>query len=66
MYFNYINPQIDIDENLLIRNLPNAEPTLSDYFKNRDHKLTLEVYRGSIETFHPCLNDVDLVYGIEM
>lgn len=58
--------QIDIDEELLKRSLYNAEPTLSDYFKSRDHKLTVEVYRGSIDTFNECLKDVDLVYGIEM
>lgn len=58
--------QVDIDEELLLRNLARAEPLIVDYLKPRQKELIIDVYRGSIDSMHDCLLDTDVVIGIEM
>lgn len=58
--------QVDIDENLLARNTYKAEPLICDYLRQRENKLQVDVYCGSIDTQNDCLLNTDVVIGIEM
>lgn len=64
--FRFFIFQVDIDEDLLVRNLFKAEPLISDYLRERQKKLLVDVYCGSIDTENECLLNTDVVIGIEM
>ncbi|KAG4078848.1 hypothetical protein HA402_007398 [Bradysia odoriphaga] len=58
--------QVDIDENLLVRNSFKARPLICDYLRQRETQLQVDVYCGSIDTQNDCLLNTDVVIGIEI
>lgn len=58
--------QVDIDEELLQRNIDRVAPFLADYIRRREVATTVNVYRGSIAEPHKCLTNTDCVIGIEL
>lgn len=58
--------QIDIDELQLDINSYKAKPMLIDYLKRRTNPLQIDIYTGSICSFDECLENTDVVIGIEM
>ncbi|XP_063705549.1 small RNA 2'-O-methyltransferase [Culicoides brevitarsis] len=58
--------EIDIDEELLRRNMFVVEPLMVDYYSLRPKPLKVEVYKGSIASKSQCLQQTDAVVAIEL
>ena len=57
---------MDINEELLKNNAHKLDPILVDYLMRRKNPLIVDLYAGSIDADHNCLNGTDAVIGIEM
>lgn len=58
--------QIDIDEETLRRFQDRAAPIAWDYLTRRKIPLTVDVYHGSIDSPHECLESTDVVVCVEV
>lgn len=51
---------------MLTRNSFRGDPLLMDYLKRREEQLTIDIYKGSIDSNDECLSNTDVVIGVEM
>lgn len=57
---------VDIDKELLERQMIKLSPTPSDYLQKRATPLNIKVFKGSVADTHVCLQGADAVVAIEL
>ncbi|XP_039439003.1 uncharacterized protein LOC120420120 [Culex pipiens pallens] len=58
--------EVDIDEELISKWAYTVRPLMVDFIQRRPSKFAVEVWRGSIASYNECLQDTDVVIGIEI